>query len=64
VLTETFGVKEPLAAVRLYVASQDPGNNPSAISLMTNFPKKVFGSEDWQTPLEALGKLVSFSNAR
>ncbi|RZB39926.1 UBX, APG6, and/or AAA 32 domain containing protein [Asbolus verrucosus] len=52
--SETFGAKEPLSAVRLYVEmNRKDGDGP--FSLMTNYPKKVFGPEDYDVPLETLG---------
>lgn len=55
-LSETFGAKEPLSAVRLYIEmnARDAGG---PFNLMTNFPKKVFGNEDYDKPLESLGKI-------
>lgn len=54
-LTQTFGVKEPLSAVRLYVdMNRTDGSDP--FSFMTSFPRKVFSSTDMDTPLDALGK--------
>ena len=54
-LTQSFSVKEPLAAVKLYVEMNrtDP---PCLFNLMTNFPKKVFTGEDYEKPLTELGK--------
>lgn len=53
-LIQTFGAKEPLSAVRLYVEmNRKDGDGP--FSLMTNYPKKVFGPEDYDVPLESLG---------
>lgn len=56
-LTQTFGAKEPLSAVRLYVEmNRKDGDGP--FSLMTNYPKKVFGPEDYDVPLENLGNCL------
>ncbi|EFA10323.1 UBX domain-containing protein 1 [Tribolium castaneum] len=53
-LVQKFGAKEPLSAVRLYVEmNRKDGEGP--FSLMTNYPKKVFGPEDYDVPLESLG---------
>lgn len=53
-LVQKFGAKEPLSAVRLYVEmNRKDGDGP--FSLMTNYPKKVFGPEDYDVPLETLG---------
>lgn len=53
-LTQTFGAKEPLSAVRLYIeVNRNDADGP--FNLMTNFPKKVFQLEDYDKPLDALG---------
>ncbi|XP_047019564.1 UBX domain-containing protein 1 [Helicoverpa zea] len=59
-LAHTFGAKEQLAAVRLYLqmnaseyAQQD------SFKLMTTFPKKIFTSEDYDKPLDLLGLVPS-----
>ncbi|XP_018574068.1 UBX domain-containing protein 1 [Anoplophora glabripennis] len=53
-LTQTFGAKEPLSAVRLYVEmNRQDADGP--FNLMTNFPRKVFISDDYDKPLETLG---------
>jgi len=60
-IVQTFKVKETLAAVRLHVQltrSDKPGMVPK---LMTNFPKKVFSDDDYDTPLEKLGLVPSSS---
>lgn len=57
-LTQTFGAKEQLAAVRLYVElNRTDGAGP--FSLMTNFPKKIFTDDDYNKSLEALGLVPS-----
>ena len=54
-LTQTFGSKEQLSAVRLYVEmNRTDGAGP--FSLMTNFPKKIFSEDDYEKPLDLLGK--------
>lgn len=53
-LTQTFGAKEPLSAVRVYV-EMNRGDSLEPFHLMTNFPKKVFSDEDYDKPLESLG---------
>lgn len=59
-LAHTFGAKEQLAAVRLYLQmnarefAQD-----DSFKLMTTFPKKIFTSEDYEKPLELLGLVPS-----
>ncbi|CAG0913021.1 unnamed protein product [Notodromas monacha] len=59
-LTGTFGAKETLASVRLFVANST-GNfrDPTKIGLMTNFPKRVFSSEDSDAPLYSLDLVPS-----
>ncbi|CAG9826800.1 unnamed protein product [Diabrotica balteata] len=53
-LTQTFGAKEPLSAVRVFVEMKR--NNPDdQFILMTSFPKKVFDIEDYDKPLDSLG---------
>ncbi|XP_013421616.1 UBX domain-containing protein 1-A [Lingula anatina] len=57
-LTQSFGVKEPLQAVRLYVDThRTDGDGP--FSLMTTFPRKVFTDEDMEKPLSVLGLVPS-----
>lgn len=54
-LLQTFGAKEPLSAVRLYV-EMNRTDGQGAFSLMTSdFPKKVFVPEDYDKPLDLLG---------
>lgn len=53
-IVQKFGAKEPLSAVRLFVQMNCPDGNQS-FSLMTNYPKKVFGPDDYDAPLETLG---------
>ncbi|XP_021919770.1 UBX domain-containing protein 1 isoform X2 [Zootermopsis nevadensis] len=57
-LTQTFGSKEQLSAVRLYVEmNRTDGSGP--FCLMTNFPKKVFSDDDYEKPLDLLGLVPS-----
>ncbi|KAF7992864.1 hypothetical protein HCN44_005208 [Aphidius gifuensis] len=53
-LTQTFGVKEPLSAVKVYV-EMNRTDLPGAFNLMTTFPRKVFNDDDYDTPLDVLG---------
>lgn len=55
VLTHTFGAKEPLSAVRLYVQINRT-DEAGPFTLMTSFPKHVFGPDDFDKPLDLLGK--------
>lgn len=55
-LSAVFGAKEPLSAVRLYI-EMHAKETEGAFNLMTNFPKKVFGNEDYDKPLDSLGKI-------
>jgi len=57
-ITNTFGVKEELAAVRLWVqTNRTDGAGP--FTLMTSFPKKLFTDEDMCKPLNDLGLVPS-----
>jgi len=58
-LVQAFGVKEPLSAVRLYVQMNRTDGGTGDVKLMTNFPKKVFGDEDYDNTLENLGLVPS-----
>lgn len=54
-LKQKFGAKEPLSAVKLFVElNRTDGEGP--FTFMTSFPKKVFGPEDYDKPLDLLGK--------
>ena len=57
-LTQTFGAKESLAAVRLYV-EMNRTDDPGPFALMTSFPRKVFSNEDMEKPLSQLGLVPS-----
>ncbi|KAK2581274.1 hypothetical protein KPH14_008064 [Odynerus spinipes] len=57
-LMQSFGSKEQLSAVRLFVEmNRTDGCEP--FNLMTNFPKKVFTEEDYDVPLGVLGLVPS-----
>ncbi|XP_075224027.1 UBX domain-containing protein 1-like [Lycorma delicatula] len=57
-LTHTFGAKEQLSAVRLYIElNRTDGEGP--FGLMTNFPKKIFTDDDYDKPLDILGLVPS-----
>lgn len=56
-LVETFDVKEPLSAVRLFVQLKQGTDNPFA--LMTTFPRRNFCDEDYEKPLDVLGLVPS-----
>lgn len=59
-LTETFDKNEQLAAVRLYVQlKQGDEAGIATFGMMTNFPRKVFGEEDFEMTLEQLGLVPS-----
>lgn len=60
-LTQTFGAKEPLSAVRLYV-QMNRQDTDGPFHLMTNFPRKVFASDDYDKPLESLGNYIFLHN--
>lgn len=56
-LTETFEVKESLAAIRLFVQLKQ--GNATPFNLMTTFPRRVFTEEDYDKPLYLLGLVPS-----
>lgn len=60
-LTQTFGAKEQLAAVRLFVNMKRSENSaiPDLFRLQTNFPKRLFNEEEYEKPLDALGLVPS-----
>lgn len=58
-MVHTFGVKEQLAAVRLYVQENRTDGETGPVKLMTSFPKKVFSDEDYENTLENLGLVPS-----
>jgi hypothetical protein len=55
-LVQTFGINEPLAAVKVYVAVNRDDGNEGPFNLMTNFPRRVYTGEDYDAPLSSLGK--------
>ncbi|CAG9785795.1 unnamed protein product [Diatraea saccharalis] len=59
-LLHTFGAKEQLAAVRLFLQmnAQEFAQQEN-FKLMTTFPKKIFTSDDYEKPLELLGLVPS-----
>ncbi|XP_062127849.1 UBX domain-containing protein 1 [Drosophila sulfurigaster albostrigata] len=56
-LTSEFNVKEPLSAVRVFIQVKTGIETPFA--LMTSFPRKHFGDDDYEKPLEVLGLVPS-----
>jgi len=59
-LTNSFGVNEELAAVRLYVdLNRKDGGSAAPFTFMTNFPKKVFSEMDMRKTLASLGLVPS-----
>merc|ERR1712096_499334 len=58
-IVHSFGVKEPLAAVRLYVEMNRSDGGAGPVKFMTNFPKKVFADEDYENTLGNLGLVPS-----
>ncbi|XP_020295005.1 UBX domain-containing protein 1 [Pseudomyrmex gracilis] len=57
-LIQSFGSKEQLSAVRLFIEmNRTDGSGP--FQLMTTFPKKVFTDEDYDAPLNVLGLVPS-----
>lgn len=55
-MVQKFGAKELLAAVRLYIDINRTDGVNEPYKLMTTFPNRVFSEDDYQKPLEALGK--------
>ncbi|XP_070578908.1 UBX domain-containing protein 1-like [Ptychodera flava] len=58
-MTQTFGVSEQLAAVRVYVQLNRTDGNNDPFTLMTTFPRKVYTEEDMEKPLKELGLVPS-----
>jgi len=58
-LVHSFGAKESLAAVRLYVQMNRTDGGAGQVKFMTNFPKKVFTDEEYENSLENLGLVPS-----
>lgn len=58
-LSHTFGAKEPLAAIRLFLEmnAQDLTQDGN-YKLMTTFPKKIFTNDDYDKPLDMLGEIL------
>lgn len=56
-ISETFGIKEQLSAVRLFV--QIKTESQMTFGLMTTFPRKVFTDEDYNKSLDVLGLVPS-----
>lgn len=54
VLTQTFGAKEPLSAVRLYIEINRT-DEPGPFQLRVHYPSKIFTMDDYDKPLEFLG---------
>ena len=53
-LTQSFGSKEQLSTVRLFIEINRT-DTVGPFNLMTNFPKKIFTEDDYNTPLDVLG---------
>lgn len=59
-MTETFDKNEQLAAVRLFVQlKQGDEAGVTTFGMMTTFPRKVFGNDDFELTLEQLGLVPS-----
>jgi len=58
-IVHSFGAKESLAAVRLYVEMNRTDGVSGIVKLMTNFPKKVFTEDEYGNSLENLGLVPS-----
>ncbi|XP_076174586.1 UBX domain-containing protein 1 [Ptiloglossa arizonensis] len=57
-LMHNFGHKEQLSAVVLFI-EMNRTDDSAPFSLMTNFPKKIFTEDDYDTPLDVLGLVPS-----
>lgn len=57
-ITQQFGAKEQLSAVRLFIQMKNYFGCDQPFSLMTNFPKKIFTEEDYEKPLDSLGIII------
>ena len=55
-MVQKFGAQEQLAAVRLYIDLNRTDGCVEPYSLMTTFPKRVFTEDDYEKPLQMLGK--------
>jgi len=55
-MVQKFGAQEQLAAVRLYIELNRTDGSNEQFSLMTTFPKRVFSTDDYEKPLQMLGK--------
>ena len=62
-LTESFSIKEQLAAVRLYV-ELNRKDDSGPFSLMTTFPRKVYQEDELGKTLEDLSKSFDVYNLR
>ena len=58
-MKNTFKVKEPLSAVRLWVELNRKDGGAGAVRFQTSFPRKVFTEEEYNAPLEELGLVPS-----
>ncbi|XP_075974061.1 UBX domain-containing protein 1 [Anticarsia gemmatalis] len=59
-IAHTFGAKEQLAAVRLFLQmNAEEFAQQDSFKLMTTFPKKIFTTEDYDKPLDLLGLVPS-----
>ncbi|XP_055356901.1 UBX domain-containing protein 1-like [Paramacrobiotus metropolitanus] len=58
-LVQSFGINEPLSAVRLYAELNRQDGEIGPFGMMTNFPKKEFTEDDMQAPLFSLGLVPS-----
>ena len=60
-VTQKFSVREPLAAVRLFVHGKiaggliDDGGDIGAITFTTSYPRRVFTEDEMMMPLNELG---------
>lgn len=59
-MTQTFGAKEQLASVRLFIQmNRTDVGVPEPFRIQTNFPRKVFTEDEYEKPLDVLGLVPS-----
>lgn len=58
-LVQTFKVKEPLSAVRLFAELNRKDLPGEKVNLMMTYPRKMFTEDDYDKPLDSLGLVPS-----
>lgn len=62
IMTQTFGAKEQLASVRLFIQMNRTdlvAGVSEPFRIQTNFPRKIFTEEEYEKPLDILGLVPS-----